>query len=254
MITKYTVRHYPAAQVSYTYGNHPGHLVSRGYAPAVRREEILNRTYDAFDFTNHDFHDLGTFDTLEAATAAAKAVDLGEFTYSGPYNGYHTFEASAVLIEEIHWKERWGEPSEDLFDWDGGDIWPFYSAPSHRYLVFVDLEQDEEEEEDEPAEATVAELTESLLDFDSKRFVVMDHEAMRKFIEADSEANGAPLTFDDYEVPDAPDATYVLAYDSCGESRTFCTASYTAPYSAFANALDWAFDGRYDLDSEGNIS
>ena len=28
MITKYTVRHYPAAQVSYTYGNHPGHLVS----------------------------------------------------------------------------------------------------------------------------------------------------------------------------------------------------------------------------------
>jgi hypothetical protein len=55
-------------------------------------------------------------------------------------------------------------------------------------------------------------------------------------------------------VPDVPGATYVLAYDSCGESRTFCTASYAAPYSAFANALDWAFDGRYDLDAAGNIS
>ncbi len=253
MITKYTVRHYPTAQVSYTYGNHPGHRVSRGYAPAVRREEILNRTYESFDFANHDFRDLGTFDTPEAATVAAKAVSLKEFRYVGERDGYHTFEASAVLIEEFHWDEERGEPSEDLLDWDSGDIRPFFSAPSDKYLAFVGLIE-EEDAEDESAEATVSALTESLLDFDSDRFLVMDHAAMRKQIEEDSEANGTPLTFDDYEVPDDPTATYVLAYDSCHESRTFCTASYTAPFSAFADALDWAFDGRYDLDAAGNIS
>lgn len=148
MDNKFVVRHYTNAQVAYTARRHPGHSVPRSYAPQVRRDMILNALHEDADITNLHSKLIGIFDDEQDALAAAQSIDLGEVTYNGSYNGFHTFSFNAVIVDERYWDDAWGEPSDDIeLDWEStGTEYPFYSscAPDNRFFDFCGVSEDEE--------------------------------------------------------------------------------------------------------------
>ena len=149
MEKKFIVRHYTNAQVTYTARRHPGHSVPHSYAPQIRRDKILASLYEDADITNGYSTLIGIFDDEKEALSAAQSVELGEVTYDGSYNGFHTFSFNAVIVDERFWDEKWGEPSEDVeLDWDStGTEHPFYSscALDNRFLDFCGVSEDDEE-------------------------------------------------------------------------------------------------------------